>query len=509
VPEILAKIEDKKVEGADVDGGKLIKSPSMEDLTPSQRAAFRLENKLPVETATEKATEKAAEATSPSTDGAASPKKKILATGKGPELPAVSISAPIASADTKSVKPEVLDAKVKLQKVFGVPIPSDGISPFSKKPQVYDSSVYQKSKPKEAKYVGSPQEDLKRAEAVLSEIEQLRRDLENQAQWDGVRLQKAVYSQFLEDKKSAALEVAELAKKHTLALNKAKNESIEQYTKALENQEREMKEIFIRMRERDVSQLLEVREKELRLKLDEELMLRTKAMEEKHVQEINAAKAEVHELVRRFDELVEFNQASRDAASTAAAAFALCDAIKTNKPFAQELADIAGKTQVASIVAKSIPESAAENGISTLHQLQGTFTAVSRRGLDASLVPSEAAGTLWAHFLGVIMARLKISRYEASTIALEESMKNGISGFKCDEDRIRAAQKLVRGAELEKAVQVLDGVEAELPKEIIGDWLKEAKARCAADRAASVLFADASIAQIALATTPPKHPGAE
>jgi len=43
---------------------------------------------------------------------------------------------------------------------------------------------------------------------------------------------------------------------------------------------------------------------------------------------------------------------------------------------------------------------------------------------------------------------------------------------------------------------VLDGVEQELPKEILSDWLKEVK----------ILFADASIAQMAFATTP-EHSG--
>jgi len=73
-------------------------------------------------------------------------KKETIAVGRGPGPTKASFSVPNASAEKpKSTEHEFLDAKLKLQKEFGVPIPSDGVSPFSKKLRGYDSSVYRKT----------------------------------------------------------------------------------------------------------------------------------------------------------------------------------------------------------------------------------------------------------------------------------------------------------------------------------------------------------------------------
>ncbi len=494
VQDILSKIESKK---------------DMKSLTPTERAAVKLHKPVPEPAKDEP--EKTDKPEVPETTSTPPEAPAILEPAK-PEKPAppaaveppkaepqpASAPEPVPIAPSKDTK-KVLPAKTKLAMLLGKPGADQPKSPFEKIPSVYDPSVYSKKEKKAAPPATSPAEDLARAEAVLAEVEALRKDLESQTTWDALRIQKAVYAQLLEDKKVAAKEAADMARKHVATIQKVKDEAIRHHEFSLAKRTAEIEAAAAARRDQEVAELLAVKERALRKGMEQELQAREAEASAERERALDESRAEVLAMSTRFDELVEFNRASRNAAATAAAAFALCDAVKTDKPFAEQLQSVAERSELANAVEKTIPESAAKNGVPTTAQLQHSFDRVSSRGLDASLVPEEAAGTLWAHVLGAVMARLKFSRYEM-VMAEDEVPCN-------DEERIRCARKFVRCGEMEKAVEVLESIEKPLPREIMSDWLYDARCRCTVDRAAQALFADASIKQIALATTPPEHPG--
>lgn len=426
------------------------------------------------------------------------PEPKVVETPKVEPAP-VNVPERVAIAATPKDTKKVLPAKTKLTMLLGKPGADQPKSPFEKPPSVYDPSVYRLKDEGSAKPTTSPAEDLARAEAVMAEVEALRKDLESQTTWDALRIQKAVYAQLLEDKKVAAKEIADMARKHVATIQKVKEEAIRHHEIALAKRTLEIEADAAARRDKEVMGLLAVKENALKKGMEKELQVREAEASAERQRALDESRAEVTAMSVRFDELVEFNRASREAAATAAAAFALCDAVKTDKPFSEQLANVAARSELASAVAKTIPEAAAKSGVPTTAQLQRSFDRVSTRGLDASLVPEEAAGTLWAHVLGAVMARLKFSRYEM-VVAEDEKPCT-------DEERIRCARRFVRCGEMEKAVMVLEEIEKSLPKQILSDWLHDARCRCAVDRASQALFADASIKQIALATTPPQHPG--
>lgn len=407
-----------------------------------------------------------------------------------------------SGSTSKSSIPDSLGPKQKLQRVLGVVDMTEAKSPFEKQVYVYDPSVYMLPKPKKVVVPVDPSEELAKAEKLLEEVMKLRDDLENQAHWDAVRLQKAVYAQALEDKKTAAIDGATQARRHMDALTKMKNEALEHYKAALEVRTREIATEMESRRESEVAALLAERERALRTELDVKYLERELAAAAEREEKLREARASVDTMTDRFDELVAFNAASRRAAASAAAAFALAERAATDKPFADVLDGVAGRSELASAVAATVPREAAEYGVDTVEQLRNSFKKVGRRALDASMVPEESPDTLWAHLLAVVMARLKISRFELPAAYADNKEPDR------DEDRVRYAQTLVNGGDLDKAVTVLEQVEKKLPKQILKDWVDAARSRCIVNNATKVLFADASIAQIALSNLPVDHPGA-
>ncbi len=175
-----------------------------------------------------------------------------------------------ASADSPKPPADVQDAKTKIARVFGKPS-EDPASPFAKKGKVIDSSVYVKPdfSKKETAAVDVV-EPAVRAEKALAEVHALRRDLENQAQWDAVRIQKAVYAQLLEDKKVAAKEAADMARKHAAALERVKDEALKNTEKVLEIRTREIELRTAERRDRELKEMLAAREVTLRTELEVE-----------------------------------------------------------------------------------------------------------------------------------------------------------------------------------------------------------------------------------------------
>lgn len=520
--EILAKIESDK-NGDE----KPVPDSPLQRLTPSQRAAARLrkdaaalkselksvvkpddagksdeksvvdavldkvdEVKTVVSDVKEAVSDKIAEKTS-DIAAPAPPAAKTVPEAEAPKKTALATVGP-ANA-------EIQDAKTKLQRVFGKPV-EDAKSPFAKKVEVIDSSVYRKPS-KSGSGKSTPDDGFARADKALAEVQALRQDLENQAQWEGVRMQKALYAQLVEDKTMAAKETAEMARKHADAMERMKTESVMHLENMLTVRTQEIEARAAERRDREVQELLAAREEHLRTELEVEMFERERKAAVDRDRQLAEASARVNALAARFDDVAEHNRLAREGARTAAAAFALCDAIGTDRPFSAHLDAVSAKTELAAAVAASIPREASVRGIPTLPQLQHSFGVVSRRGLGPALVPPEAAGSLWAQLLGAVMSRLKIRLFEVTGKAVADFDEPAT-----DEDRIRQAQAYVEAGLLGKAVGVLDGVQTPLAKSILSDWLGDAKARCAADLAAGVLFADASIAQIALAATPPSHP---
>lgn len=503
VQDILASIEASKID----------QDKSAPRLTPSQRAAARMQKDTATETP---AVTHVDEAPAPVAEKAVEPVVAVTEAKPtdAPAPPAAKEAVETAIVETKAVvetppkktllatvppaNADIQDAKTKLARVFGKPSEESG-SPFTKKTAVIDKSVYRKlTGAKKSK----DEDGGARADRALSEVQALRRDLENQAQWEGVRMQKALFAQLLEDKKMAAKEAAELSRKHADALEKVKADAVANMEKVLALRTHHIETRAAAQRDRELEEMLATRQHELRTELEIELFERERAAASERESQFNEASARVDALVARFDDLVEHNRLAREAAQTSAAAFAVCAAIATDRPFAVQLDAVAEKTQLAAAVAQSIPRYASEHGVRTLPQLQSAFATTAQRALGAALVPAENAGSIWAQFLGAVVSRLKIRLFDAAAASADFDTPTS------DEDRIRQAQAYVEAGLLTKAVHVLDDVETPLSATILSDWLMDAKARCAADLASGVLFADACIAQVALATTPPTHPAA-
>lgn len=507
VPEILAKIEKGGAKDAEKETAKdPAEKTAGDSAAMAKKDAVEGEAKETAESETTAAKSMASSDSAKASSLAALKKNPAPAPAASPAV-TVAVATPVsakatpAPAPSPGSPPDVQDAKTKLVRMLGKPS-EEGESPFAQKAEVVNSSVFKKPNFSGSKS-GNPDGPPPTAEQALSEVLALRRDLESQAQWDAVRIQKAVYAQQLADQKNAATASAEMARTHAAALQRVKDDALERTEKVLEVRTREIELRTAERRDAELKEMLATSEARLRTELEVESFERERAASVARESKLAQAEARVGALSEKFDTLLKHNQLSREAAHTSAAAFALSNALLTDRPFASELAAVAEKTELAAVVAASIAPASAANGVPTTRDLQTAFPAVSRRALGAALVPDNASGTMWGHILGAVFSRLKVRVFDMPAAAVAD-----FDAPASDEDCIRQAQAYVAAGRVDKAAIVLGDVEAPLANTVLSDWLQDAKARTAADQAARVLAADATIAQVALSTTPPKHPAA-
>lgn len=324
-------------------------------------------------------------------------------------------------------------------------------------------------------------------EQRISEIEALRTELRSQLKWEAVRLQEAVRSQLVEDKKVAAKEASVMAQKHSEELARVREDAVKHAEKVLMERTRKIKQEAEKQRDDELSIILKEKEAELRETLSTEYAELRRTETEKRELALVAAEANVSAMSDKFDALVTQTEKAKEAAKRASSAFMLRDSVAASQPLGSLLKEATGDG-LGELVAASIPSAAVSNGVLSLDGLKNNFKRASKRGLSAALVPENKQGTIWGHFLGSIFSRLKIP-VDFRLFSDQPPQTN--------EERIRLAQNLLNEGDLGGAVAILESLDG-LAGEVMSDWMCSAKARIAAELAAEVLLADAIIAQIAL-----------
>lgn len=340
-----------------------------------------------------------------------------------------------------------------------------------------------------AKRDSGPKTEVKNDALVqASEADALRAELESQVKWESVRLQEAVRSQLLEDKKLAAKEAAAVAEKHSEELVKVREEALTQADGVLAERMQEMKERTAKERDDELARLLRSKEEELRENLELEFAKKHEEQTSAREAALMESRALVKTLTEQFDTVLQQTERAKVAAKRASSAFLLREDIELHKPLRKHLLDASDRSELGSLVALSVPESAMLGGVKTIDGLKADFRSASKHGLSVAMVPEGQSGTLWGHFLGAIFSRLKIpvdNRIDSDEVP------------KCNEDRIRRAQLQVFEGDLGGAVTTLESLNG-LSAEVMADWVGSARARIAADLASDVLLADAIIAELKL-----------
>lgn len=324
--------------------------------------------------------------------------------------------------------------------------------------------------------------------ATVEEIKALRAELQSQTKWEAVRLQEAVRSQMVEDKKAAAKEIAAITQKHSEELARLREDALSDAHKVISERTKELKKAADKQRDEEVGKLLKTKEEELRLSIALEAAGEQQKLASKRDEAVADVKAQVGAMATQFDNLLKHAESAKEAAKRASNAFLLQQIIESCRPIGTQLAKASDESELGRLVKESIPDSAVQGGVSSINMLQTDFDTAAKRGLSVAMVPEGKTGTLWGHLLGAIFSRLKIpvdTRIEPDSTP------------KTNEERIRLAQHLVQERDLGGAIGVLEALDG-LSAEVMADWIRAARARIAADLAADVLLADAIIAQVSL-----------
>jgi Mitochondrial inner membrane protein len=321
-------------------------------------------------------------------------------------------------------------------------------------------------------------------------VDALQAELKSQAKWDAVRLQEAVRAQSVAEKKTAAAELAEQAKKHKLELQKAKETAAVDAQKMVDEKTRELEAEMIRRRDAEVARLMKEREDVIKATLEAAYLERERSAAAEREMELMNLKASVDALNDDLDRSYEDRKASQAASMRNAAAFSLRDALQGTGSVDAELAKVCQLSELGKLVASSIPAEVKQRGLPTANELKSSFDAVSREGRKAALVPEADVGTIWGHMLASVVSRLKVAVDAGNTPYVPFT----------NEERIRLAEKHVAVGDLEMAVDVLEEVRG-LAADVISDWVDAAKARIAADVGTQALLAESLVTQQAYAST--------
>lgn len=341
----------------------------------------------------------------------------------------------------------------------------------------------------ESNAVGISSNESPMANGGSAEVDALKAELESQMRWEAVRLQEAVRSQMVEDKKIAARDAAEAEKRHGEELARVREEVLAAAEKAWKQKTTEIQKKAAESRDEDVLRMLKKKEAEIREAIAVEYTDKERGESLERNKQLFEAKAAIETLMSRFDAVVAQTERAKEAARRTSSAFMLGEILALSRPLEEQLSEASGKSELGKLVAESIPENAMKRGVSSFERLKEDFGFASQRGLSVAMVPEGRAGTIWGHMLGAIFSRLKIpvdSREDESTLTP-----------RTNEERIRRAELLVKEGDLSGAIVTLEGLNG-LSADVMRDWVGAAKARVAAELAGRVLVADAIISQIAL-----------
>lgn len=323
----------------------------------------------------------------------------------------------------------------------------------------------------------------------VEEIEGLKKELETQMKWEAVRLQHAVHSQMMEDGEIAKKKAAEVERRHGEEIDRLKEEARVRAEEMVKLRIMEVKQQYEKGRDEEVLQILKEKEREMREALVMEYADSEREKIEKRENELQGLKTEIGALVGVFDGVVKQTERAKEGARRAGSAFLLTKNVGLSQPLGRLVTEARDDCELGLLVAASVPEGAMKHGVSSLEKLQASYKDVAKHGLSAAMVPENKVGMVWAHLLGAIFSRLKIS---------VDGRIDLVGEPQCNEERIRIAGRYVNEGDLGGAVETLDSLNG-LSREVMQGWIADAKARVAADLAADVLLADAIIAQMTLA----------
>lgn len=342
--------------------------------------------------------------------------------------------------------------------------------------------------------VGAGSADVGRMEA---QVEALRTELASQTKWEAVRLQEAVRSQMVEDKKANAKELAALQQRHVEAVDQVRSGALAETKRQLSEQRAALQKQFEAERETKVSQLLGEREDQL--KQDLHLMYSDRAIGAAggREQALQEAQAKVGALSDRFDSVVAHGHKMKVAAKRISRAFLYRQAIANG-----ESASVVGllhasggdgskdddDDRLVRLVTSPPSLSKSDKLVPSVDDLRDDLKSVAKHGLAAAVVPPAKVGSVWAHALAAAFSRMKVP---------VDFRADGRAQPQTDEERIRLAQWAANDGDLYTAVTALEKTSG-LAKDVVKDWVEQAKRRLAATQAADVLMADAIIAQVAL-----------
>ncbi|KAG2373553.1 hypothetical protein C9374_012016 [Naegleria lovaniensis] len=195
----------------------------------------------------------------------------------------------------------------------------------------------------------------------------------------------------------------------------------------------------------------------------------------KHVQELTN---QVYAMEETYKVASTNFSSNIDLQKFAAAVLALQDMLQTNAPFKPELdtlRKLAENDELIRTVVETIPRSISENGVQKLDDLTDRFKVVKRKAIEASLTPHDSG------LLGVFYAKLL-----SLAVVAEEGFVDGetVNAIMARTEFYLKQRRLV------DAVNEIDkthSVASDEVKQILKDWILEAKNRLLIEQALQTL----------------------
>eukprot|EP00172_Hildenbrandia_rubra_P003622 Plantae.Rhodophyta-Hildenbrandia_rubra.ctg6023.p2 GENE.Plantae.Rhodophyta-Hildenbrandia_rubra.ctg6023~~Plantae.Rhodophyta-Hildenbrandia_rubra.ctg6023.p2 ORF type:complete len:400 (-),score=92.34 Plantae.Rhodophyta-Hildenbrandia_rubra.ctg6023:3413-4612(-) len=322
---------------------------------------------------------------------------------------------------------------------------------------------------------------------LKAQIASLRSELESQTKWEVFRIQEAINAQSVMEKRNAGKAAAEAQKKFaqekSSATEKARREAEQSFSEKLAKVKREADQRF----QKRVDQAVGERENTLRLSVRSELASKAKSETDARVQELQKMRGVLSTLEKEFDAGIEQRKAARESSQIAAATFAMRDNVDEDAAFGKIVSELR-KTKTGKAIVEALPSEAAP----TPTELKAGFKVVGKEGRRAALLSEGVGGSVWAHMLATVASKIKIGIDNFGFSRLSDEPQS-------NEDRIRRAERLIEENNLSDGVKLLNEVDG-FAKEIIADWLTDAKHRLAANQAAKILQTDAVLSQVVLSS---------
>ncbi|PIA15136.1 hypothetical protein COEREDRAFT_93367 [Coemansia reversa NRRL 1564] len=201
---------------------------------------------------------------------------------------------------------------------------------------------------------------------------------------------------------------------------------------------------------------------------------------------LDRVEAQLHQLTRMAHDSRELIHRSRAVARLGVAAAALRNAADAQRPFAAELAALAGAATTefpaTRAAATSITRSVAEEGILSQAELEDRFDTVRKEIRSVSLVPEN--GNFGSQVLSLALSRVMFE-------------KEGLVDGDDVESVLARTSFLLRRHDLDSATRELNQLKG-WPKKLAEDWIVAARRKLEVDQAFAVADAEAQLVKLSL-----------